>query len=132
MGTCYILNFGAILSSEVLEKIEEGFSMKVEQIICSVNVNLQNSIYQQIVSLIDENQYYIDSGCPIVVNTCGLPVAAMIVMVELRSRMGKFPFLIETGRIRKDEPVSSDFKLKRIYDLNSEAKNTEKRFKKDE
>lgn len=117
----YILNFGRKLSDNIVKQITEETKAIVSEEQIKVNINLSKNIYIQVVDIINSISKDLLAGDKkICVNLPGLPLAAVYLITELHARMGYFPLVLELYRDHKENPVFSNFKLKKIVDLEFE------------
>ena len=119
----HLLNFGRKLSETIIKQIEEQTKATVIEEVINVNLDLSKNTYIQIVSIIDKlskDTLKLNDSRRIVVNLCGLPLAAAYIIVELHARLGIFVPVLELTKDINADGLFASFKLKRIIDLERE------------
>lgn len=125
-----LLNFGAKLNEEVLEKIkEETNSQDIHQEIIKVNLDLSKNPYLQCHDVVYSVLDMLTSGEPFVVNLPGLPIACTFIVNEITAITGKEPTIVFTSRNIAGEGYFSEFKYKRLFNLSYEKTVTREKFK---
>ena len=119
----YLLNFGRKLTDSVIKSIEENTGARVVEEVINVNLDLSKQTYIQIVSIIEKinrDIFKVSENRRVLVNLCGLPLAAVYIVTELHARLGYFVPVLELTRDIKNDQLFSDWKFKRIIDLERE------------
>jgi hypothetical protein len=126
----YLLNFGAKLSEEVTECIRaEVDADSIEQILKKVNLDLSKNPYIQVHDVVMLTKSYLLSDCPCVINLPGLPIACVFIVNEIAAITGHEPTIVFTSRNISGEGYFSDFKFKRMFNLQYEKTVTREKFK---
>lgn len=119
----HLLNFGRKLSESIIKQIEEQTKATVIEEVINVNLDLSKNTYIQIVNLIDKisrDSLKVNENHRIIVNLCGLPLAAVYIITELHARIGTFVPVLELTKDINTDGIFANFKLKRIIDLERE------------
>jgi len=118
----YLLNFGALLSDHIIDKLKEQENIQeIEQIHIKRSLNLKKySVYIQVHDIVNEFKDYFLSKIPVVINLPGLPIYAACLITEISALTGKLPVIIECVKDYDSDGVFSDFKFKRLYNLDRE------------
>jgi hypothetical protein len=126
-----LLNFGAKLSDEVLKNIQsEVDASSVEQVLKKVNLDLSKNPYLQCHDIVmSVKSYLLDDSTPYVINLPGLPIACVFIVNEISAISGKEPTIVFTSRDIAKESFFSEFKFKRLFNLNYERTVTREKFK---
>jgi len=126
----YLLNFGARLSEEVEESVRTKVEAdSIEQIMKKVNLDLSKNPYLQCHDIVTSQKRYLLSENPCVVNLPGLPIACVFIVNEITAITGREPTIIFTSRNIAGEGFFSEFKFKRIFNLNYEKTVSREKFK---
>jgi len=118
----YLLNFGAELSESIIEDIKKKENiLELEQIRIKRSLNLKkHSIYIQVHDIVEEFKDYFTSKHPVIINLPGLPIYAACLITEISALTGKLPIIVECVKDYDSDGVFSDFKFKRLYNLDRE------------
>lgn len=127
-----LINFGAFLKEGIVKDIEESNNIEVNQImIKGTSLNLKkHSTMIQIHDLVAENKKLFIEADDFIVNLPGLPIFAAMVIVEIHALTGKFAKIVECTKDYSNEGMFSDFKYKRLYDLDRERTVSRENYKK--
>lgn len=134
MGNSYknvnLINFGAKLNEEVLEKIKQEVNAEnITQKIIKVNLDLSKNPYIQCHDIVMGIKNIILSDDPFVVNLPGLPIACVFLINEITAITGYEPTIVYTSRDIVGNGYFSDFKFRRLFNLNYEKTITREKFK---
>lgn len=125
-----LLNFGAKLNDDVLEKIkEETKAEDIHQKMIKVNLDLSRNPYIQCHDIVEAQKDYLLSDDPFVVNLPGLPVACVFILNEISAITGTEPTIVFTSRNIAGEGYFSEFKFRRLFNLSYEKTVTREKFK---
>lgn len=125
-----LLNFGATLNEDVLDKVKEEIdSEEIYQEMAKVNLDLSKNPYLQCHDIVHSKRDIITSSDPFIVNLPGLPIACVFIINEITAISGKEPTIIFTSRNIAGEGYFSDFKFRRLFNLNYEKTITREKFK---
>lgn len=126
----YLLNFGAKLSDETIDQIKEEVKAdSIEQILKKVNLDLSKNPYIQCHDVVMLTKSYLLSDYPCVINLPGLPIACVFIVNEIAAITGHEPTIVFTSRNISGEGYFSDFKFKRMFNLQYEKTVTREKFK---
>jgi len=129
----YLLNFGAKLSDDTVEQIrEEVKADSIEQILKKVNLDLSKNPYIQCHDIVLSQKSYLLGDSPCVVNLPGLPIACVFIVNEIAALTGHEPTIVFTSRNISGEGFFSDFKFKRMFNLQYEKTVTREKHKNNE
>ena len=125
-----LINFGAFLKEEVIHAIEEEHSVSVLQInIKNTSLNLKkHSTYIQVHDLVEQNKEYFFED--FIINLPGLPIFAAMLVTEIHGLTGSFPKIVECVKDYSQEGMFSEFKYKRLYNLDRERTQSRENYKK--
>jgi len=117
----YIMNFGALLSDEIIEQIKEQEGIEeIEQIHIKRSLNLKkHSVYIQVHDIINEYKKYFLGNTPVIVNLPGLPIYVAALITEISALTSRLPIIVECIK-EYSNGVFSKFKYKRLYNLDKE------------
>lgn len=126
-----LINFGAFLKDNIIDDISKDNNVDVEQImIKGTSLNLKkHSTYIQVHDLISNNKEAFFSGDDFIVNLPGLPIFGAFLVAEIHALTGKFPKIVECVKDFASEGMFSDFKYKRLYDLDRERVTSRENYK---
>lgn len=125
-----LLNFGAKLNDEVLEKIKtEVNAEEVKQEMVKVNLDLSKNPYLQCHDVVHSKRDVITGDEPFVINLPGLPIACVFIINEITAITGVEPTIVFTSRNIANEGYFSEFKFRRLFNLNYEKTVTREKFK---
>lgn len=118
----YLLNFGALLSDGIIKAIKKDHDISnIEQVHIRASLNLKkHSTYIQVHDIVEKNKDYFCSGVPVIINLPGLPVYVAHLLTEISALTSKLPVLVECVKDYDSDGIFSDFKYKRLYDLDRE------------
>ena len=118
----YLLNFGALLSDNIVEAIKADHDIAdIEQIHIRASLNLKkHSTYIQVHDIVEKHKEYFCSGIPIIINLPGLPIYVAHLLTEISALTSKLPVIVECVKDYDSDGIFSDFKYKRLYDEDRE------------
>lgn len=126
----YLVNFGAKLADDAVENIrKEVGANSIEQILKKVNLDLSKNPYIQCHDIVMSQKSYLLGEFPCVINLPGLPIACVFIVNEIAAITGHEPTIVFTSRNISGEGYFSDFKFKRMFNLQYERTVTRERFK---
>lgn len=126
----YLVNFGAKLTDEVLENIkQEVDAEESEQVIRKVNLDLSKNPYFQCHDIVMSVKDILLGDDPFVINIPGLPVACVFIVNEITALTGYEPTIVFTSRNIAGEGFFTDFRFRRLFNLNYEKTVTREKFK---
>lgn len=127
-----LINFGAFLKDEIIEDIENDQNIQVKQIMVKgTSLNLKKrSTYIQVHDLVEQNQDNFMNADDFIINFPGLPIFAGMLVAEIHALTGRFPKIVECVKDYAEEGMFSDFKYKRLYDLDRERVTSRENYKK--
>lgn len=127
----YLLNFGAILSDNIIQAIKEDHKIQeIEQIHITASLNLrQHSTYIQVHDIVERYKDYFLSNTPVIVNCPGLPIYVAHLLTEISALTGKLPVILECIKDYDADGIFSKFKYKRLYELSRERTWSRENFK---
>lgn len=126
----YLVNFGAKLTDEVLDNIrQEVDADEAEQIVRKVNLDLSKNPYLQCHDIVMSVKDVLLGEYPYVVNLPGLPIACVFLINEITAIGGSEPTIVFTSRNIAGEGFFTDFKFRRLFNLNYEKTVTREKFK---
>ena len=117
----YLLNFGALLSDDIIEDLKEQEGIEeVTQIHIKRSLNLKkHSVYIQVHDIVNEYKKYFLSDTPVIVNLPGLPIYVASLITEISALTSRLPIILECIK-EYSNGVFSSFKYKRLYNLDKE------------
>lgn len=125
-----LLNFGATLKDNVIEDIEKEHDIEVEQLSIKASLNLKKrSTYIQVHDIIEDNLERFFEKDYFIVNLPGLPIFAAFLISEIHGLTGKFPIVVECIKDYSNDGIFTDYKFKRLYDLDRERTQSRENFK---
>ena len=126
-----LLNFGAKLNDDVLENVQKEVDAEnVEQVLKKVNLDLSRNPYLQCHDIVmSAKSIILDESTPFVINLPGLPIACVFIVNEISALSGKEPTIVFTSRDIAKESFFSEFKFRRLFNLNYERTVTREKFK---
>jgi len=125
-----LLNFGAKLNNDVLDKIKtEIGANEVKQEMAKVNLDLSKNPYIQCHDIVYSKIDIITGDDPFIINLPGLPIACVFIINEITAITGVEPTLVFTSRNIANEGYFSEFKFRRLFNLNYEKTVTREKFK---
>lgn len=126
-----LINFGAFLKDDIISDIEKDNNIEVEQIMVKgTSLNLKkHSTYIQVHDLVNENKDYFVEVDDFIINLPGLPIFGAFLITEVHALTGKFPKIVECVKDFANEGMFSDFKYKRLYDLDRERVTSRENYK---
>ena len=126
----YLVNFGAKLTDDVLDAIKtEVDADEAEQVIRKVNLDLSKNPYLQCHDIVMSVKDILLGEDPFVINVPGLPVACIFIVNEITAIVGHEPTIVFTSRNIAGEGFFTDFKFRRLFNLNYEKTVTREKFK---
>jgi hypothetical protein len=129
----YLLNFGARLCEEATEEIRKEVNAdSIEQILKKVNLDLSKNPYIQCHDGIISQKSILLGKYPVVINLPGLPIACVFLINEISAITGKEPTIVFTSRDISENGYFSDFKFKRLFNLQYEKTVTREKHKNSE
>jgi hypothetical protein len=126
-----LINFGAYLKDDIISDIEKDNNIEVEQIMVKgTSLNLKkHSTYIQVHDLVSDNKDRFEEVDDFIVNLPGLPIFGAFLITEVHALTGKFPKIVECVKDFANEGMFSDFKYKRLYDLDRERVTSRENYK---
>jgi len=130
LKTVNLINFGAFLKEDIINAIGEEHSIFVKQInIKNTSLNLKkHSTFIQVHDLVEQNKDYFSED--FIVNLPGLPIFAAMLIAEIHGLTGAFPKIVECVKDYSQEGMFSEFKYKRLYNLDRERTQSRENYKK--
>ena len=127
----YLLNFGAPMTSGVLKAIQEKENISyVEQILIPRSIDLyKHSTYIQIHDIVESHKHYFRGPRPVIVNLPGLTIYAACLLTEISALTGRLPVIIECNKSFSSGGAFSEFKFKRLYNLDRERTVSREKYK---
>jgi hypothetical protein len=125
-----LINFGSQLSDDVIEAMEKEYNIKAKQICIKASLNLKKrSTYIQCHDIIQNNISLFLQNSHFVINLPGLPIFSAFLITEIHALTGKFPIIIECLKDYSGEGIFSDYRFKRLYDLDRERTQSRESYK---
>lgn len=125
-----LINFGAELHESVIADIEKSHSIEIEQFHIKASLNLKkHSTYIQVHDIVENNQELFFDKDFFIVNLPGLPIYTAFLISEIHALTGKFPIIVECVKDYSNEGIFSQFKFKRLYDLDRERTQSRENYK---
>ena len=125
-----LVNFGTELKQDLIEAIEKENNIEITQVCIKASLNLKKrSTYIQVVDLINNNKNLFLENSHFIINLPGLPIFAAFLITEIHALTGGFPIIIECVKDYENNGVFSDYKFKRLYDLNRERTQSRESYK---
>jgi len=117
----YLLNFGALLSDEIIEDMKQSENIEeIEQIHIKKSLNLRkHSVYIQVHDIVSEYKRYFLGETPVIINLPGLPIYVASLITEISALTSRLPIIVECVK-EYSNGVFSSFKYKRLYNLDKE------------
>lgn len=128
----YLLNFGSQLSDSIVDDIKEKENIDdIEQVHIKRSLNLRkHSVYIQVHDIIDQHKSYFLSDAPVMINLPGLPIYVACLLTEISALTSKLPVIVECIKDYSSEGTFSQFKFKRLYNLDRERSWSRENYKK--
>ena len=125
-----LINFGAELLERVIVDIEDNHKIDIEQHHIKASLNLKKySTYIQVHDIIEKNKELFFEKDFFIVNLPGLPIYTAFLVSEIHALTGKFPIIVECVKDYSNEGIFSQFKFKRLYDLDRERTQSRENYK---
>lgn len=125
-----LINFGAILKDHVIKDIQKEHDIEVEQIVVKASLNLKKrSTYIQVHDLVENNIDRFFEKDYFIINLPGLPIFSAFLITEIHSLTGRFPIVVECIKDFSNDGIFTDYKFKRLYDLDRERTQSRENFK---
>lgn len=125
-----LINFGTELNKVVLDAIETEYKVSIEQHMIRASLNLKkNSTFIQVHDIINKNRGLFCENEFFIVNLPGLPIYAAFLITEIHALTGKFPIVVECVKDYSGEGIFSQYKFKRLYDLDRERTQSRENYK---
>lgn len=125
-----LINFGTELNKVVLDAIEAEYKVSIEQHMIRASLNLKkNSTFIQVHDIINKNRPLFCENEFFIVNLPGLPIYAAFLITEIHALTGKFPIVVECVKDYSGEGIFSQYKFKRLYDLDRERTQSRENYK---
>lgn len=125
-----LLNFGAELKQHVLDDIKEEHEIEVEQHLIKASLNLKKrSTYIQIHDLVEKYHNLFFEKDFFIINLPGLPIYSAFLIAEIHALVGRFPIVVECIKDYSIDGIFTDYKFKRLYDLDRERTQSRENFK---
>jgi len=117
-----LINFGAYLKDDIISDIEKDQNIEINQVVVKgTSLNLKkHSTHIQIHDLVEQNKQSFLDADDFIINLPGLPIFGAMLIVEIHALTGKFAKIVECVKDYEHEGMFSDFKYKRLYDLDRE------------
>lgn len=127
-----LINFGAYLKEKIIQDMEEDNKIDINQVMVKgTSLNLKkHSTYIQVHDLVDNNRNHFIEADDFIINLPGLPIFAGMLIAEIHALTGKFPKIVECVKDYENDGMFSDFKYKRLYDLDRERVTSRENYKK--
>ena len=124
-----LINFGTELSDSVIQAIESEYDIQIEQHMVRASLNLKkNSTYIQCHDIINKNKELFKCEF-FIVNLPGLPIYTAFLITEIHALTGKFPIVVECIKDYSNDGIFSQYKFKRLYDLDRERTQSRENYK---
>ncbi len=126
-----LINFGAHLKNDIIQDIEENNNIYIEQIMVKgTSLNLKkHSTYIQVHDLVNQNKESFTEVDDFIINLPGLPIFGAFLITEIHALTGKFPKIVECIKDFAGDGMFSDFKYKRLYNLDRERVTSRENYK---
>lgn len=125
-----LLNFGAELKQHVIDDIQSEHEIDVEQILIKASLNLKKrSTYIQVHDLVEKHLERFFEKDYFIINLPGLPIFSAFLVTEIHSLTGRFPIVVECIKDYSNDGIFTDYKFKRLYDLDRERTQSRENFK---
>lgn len=130
MKNVNLLNFGAELKNHVIEDIQKEHDIMVEQHVIKASLNLKKrSTYIQVHDLIERYHDMFFDKDYFIINLPGLPIFSAFLVTEIHSLTGRFPIIVECIKDYSNDGIFTDYKFKRLYDLDRERTQSRENYK---
>ena len=125
-----LINFGTELTKVVIDAIEEEYKISIEQHMIRASLNLKkNSTFIQVHDIINKNRELFCENEFFIINLPGLPIYAAFLITEIHALTGKFPIVVECVKDYSTNGIFSQYKFKRLYDLDRERTQSRENYK---
>lgn len=125
-----LLNFGAELKQHVIDDIETEHSIEIEQHLIKASLNLKKrSTLIQIHDLVEKYYDLFFEKDYFIINLPGLPIYSAFLISEIHALIGRFPIIVECIKDYSHDGIFTDYKFKRLYDLDRERTQSRENFK---
>ncbi len=125
-----LINFGTELNKVVIDAIEAEYKVNIEQHMVRASLNLKkNSTFIQVHDIIAKNRELFCTNEFFIVNLPGLPIYAAFLITEIHALTGKFPIVVECVKDYSNDGIFSQYKFKRLYDLDRERTQSRENYK---
>jgi hypothetical protein len=125
-----LINFGTELNKVVIDAIEAEYKVSIEQHMVRASLNLKkNSTFIQVHDIIAKNRELFCINEFFIVNLPGLPIYAAFLITEIHALTGKFPIIVECVKDYSTDGIFSQYKFKRLYDLDRERTQSRENYK---
>ena len=126
-----LINFGAYLKDDIISDIEKDQNIEINQVVVrGTSLNLKkHSTYIQVHDLVEQNKSNFVDADDFIVNLPGLPIFGAFLITEIHALTGRFPKIVECVKDYEHEGMFSDFKYKRLYDLDRERVTSRENYK---
>lgn len=124
-----LINFGTELNDAIISSIEVEYKIKINQHMVRASLNLKkNSSYIQVHDVILNNRELFSNEF-FIINLPGLPIYAAFLIAEIHALTGKFPVVVECIKDYSNDGIFSQYKFKRLYDLDRERTQSRENYK---
>lgn len=125
-----LINFGTELNETVIKAIEEEYKIAIEQHMVRASLNLKkNSTFIQVHDIINKNKNLFCENEFFIINLPGLPIYSAFLITEINALTGRFPVIVECIKDYSNEGIFSQYKFKRLYDLDRERTQSRENYK---
>lgn len=125
-----LINFGSELQNFVIQEIEQEHNIKIHQYRIKASLNLKkNSTYIQVHDIISDNKNLFFNKDYFIINLPGLPIFSAFLITEIHALTGKFPIVIECIKDFSNDGIFTNYKFKRLYDLDRERTQSRENYK---
>ena len=125
-----LVNFGSELKDDLIKEMEKQYNIEVNQVCIKASLNLKKrSTYIQVHDIIHDNMSLFLQNSHFIVNLPGLPIFSAFLITEIHALTGKFPIIVECLKDYSGEGIFSDYRFKRLYDLDRERTQSRESYK---
>ena len=125
-----LVNFGSELKDDLIKEMEKQYDIEVNQVCIRASLNLKKrSTYIQVHDIIRDNMQLFLQNSHFIINLPGLPIFSAFLITEIHALTGKFPIIVECLKDYSGEGIFSDYRFKRLYDLDRERTQSRESYK---
>ena len=125
-----LVNFGSELKDDLIKEMEKQYDIEVNQVCIKASLNLKKrSTYIQVHDIIRDNMQLFLQNSHFIINLPGLPIFSAFLITEIHALTGKFPIIVECLKDYSGEGIFSDYRFKRLYDLDRERTQSRESYK---